>query len=137
MDLAGFVLARIAEDEECARAAIQHAGSVEYGSWSVDVGGDVMLARRGSPVAVGPWKGGIDGAHHIARWDPARVLRECEAKRTLVTRTVNARRRAEAAPEGAGRRLLLIRASTLEGALHVLASPYADHPDYRDEWRPQ
>jgi hypothetical protein len=137
MELMDFLIMRIAEDEEWARAAIQHVGNVEYSSWSVSVDGNVVHARRGSPVAVGPWDGGIDGAQHIARWDPVRVLRECEAKQKLVDRTANAQLRALKAEEGQGRRLLTLRASTLEGALRVLALPYADHPDYVDEWRPQ
>ena len=51
---------------------------------------------------------------HIARWDPARVLAECEAKRQLIERVGN--------PDWAGFR--------------ILALPYADHPDYQQEWKP-
>jgi len=46
--------------------------------------------------------------------DPARVLAECEAKRLLIERVGN--------PHWAG--------------FNILALPYADHPDYRQEWKP-
>ena len=133
--LAEFLLARIAEDEEYASAAVQHVGDVRHASWQVSGSGDVVHAHRGSPVAIGPWGTGVDGARHIARWGPARVLHECEVKRSLITRAVNGRRRAEAAKEGSGRRLLVVRAATLENTLRFLALPYAEHPEYVDEWR--
>ncbi len=43
---------------------------------------------------------------------PDRVLTECEAKRRIITNW------------------------GFPGALRALALPYADHPDYREEWRP-
>lgn len=51
-----------------------------------------------------------------------RVLAECEAKRRIVEV-------ARYAPEGAG-------GWGFRRTLRALASVYADHPDYRDEWRP-
>ena len=45
---------------------------------------------------------------------PARVLAECEAKRLLIERVGN--------PDWAG--------------FSILALPYAEHPDYRQEWKP-
>jgi hypothetical protein len=64
-------------------------------------------------------------ATHIARWDPARVLAECEAKRRIVE-------------------LVLDRPIRDHGdckcescwTLRLVALPYADHPDYRAEWKP-
>ena len=56
-----FLLAQIAEDEAVARAAIKDSeGSLD---WAAD----------GDPTDI-----------HIARWDPARVLAECEAKRAII-----------------------------------------------------
>lgn len=61
---------------------------------------------------------------------PADVLAECAAKRAIVTQWVDA----AGAPDwdrDAG-----WRAAGLEDALKELAAVYADHPDYREEWRP-
>ena len=93
MTLAEFLLARIAEDEAIARRSV---------NWSEGI---TEWADGGDP----DWE-------HIARWDPARVLAECEAKREIVV---------EMAYDGLGPR---------EWILHQLALPYAGHPDYRQEW---
>lgn len=65
---------------------------------------------------------------HIARHDPARVLAEVEAKRRIV----------EGAPSNGG----VFDDDAPDGiredpwwVLRHLASVYADHPDYREEWR--
>jgi hypothetical protein len=50
----------------------------------------------------------------IARWDPARVLAECAAKRRIVE--------------------MYAGQHGQPYVLHFLALPYADHPDYRQEW---
>ncbi|GEL17672.1 DUF6221 family protein [Pseudonocardia asaccharolytica] len=60
-------------------------------------------------------------AAHIVRWDPARVLREIEAKRQLIDWLEE---------EWA------IPIAAMQSMLRALALPYADHPDYRPEWRP-
>jgi hypothetical protein len=72
---------------------------------------------------------------HIMRHKPVRVLREVEAKR----RTVALYEEAVAGTHDASR----TNAATwrpivtvLEPVLRDLALPYADHPDYREEWRP-
>jgi hypothetical protein len=61
-----------------------------------------------------------------------RVLAECEAKRQIVGLDDSALRRhrsdGDASAIGAG----LMR----DDVLRALASVYADHPDYREEWRP-
>lgn len=81
--LVAFAAARLDEDEGAADAA---------GGERWEVGGDAddadVPADRGgnSWIAVGPWDGGMDCAEaaHIARHDPARVLREVEAKRAII-----------------------------------------------------
>lgn len=62
-------------------------------------------------------------ARHIARHDPARVLRDIEAKRQLIDWVL--RWPLRPGPP-----------SSVDGVLERLALPYADHPDYRDTWRP-
>ncbi|WP_251151032.1 DUF6221 family protein [Cellulosimicrobium sp. Marseille-Q4280] len=100
---------------------------------------DVAAAR-----AVGPddGKAGEDGeagpARHRARWSPARVLAECDAKRRIVElaheatgydMTVDLERdssaRAQSGVSFVGDRIL-----------KELATVYADHPDYDESWRP-
>lgn len=58
-----------------------------------------------------------------------RVLAECEAKRRIVE--------LQAANDD-DRHLpgFYYKAQMIERILRALALPYADHPDYRQEWRP-
>lgn len=61
---------------------------------------------------------------------PARVLAECEAKRRILDDW-------EALTEendGSERDRAMI--DNLNDVMEYLAAVYADHPDYRDEWRP-
>jgi hypothetical protein len=123
-DLDEFLLARIAEDKRIAVDAARAAGRER---WSADQ----LSAGLPEPMA----------AEHAARFDPARVLAECAAKR----RTVLACR--ELGPDlhflGTRPRGLpdfppaphdqhQLAALTLA----LLALPYAEHHDYRPEWGP-
>jgi hypothetical protein len=64
---------------------------------------------------------------HIARHDPARVLAEVEAKRRIVEMGASYVPELEHGDNGEW---------ALDATLRLLALPYADHPDYRQEWRP-
>jgi hypothetical protein len=89
-------------------------------------------------------------ARHVARWDPAHVLRDVEAKRAIVedyvitcrvrdeadTRVKAARatgRIDSAALDDWGRAGR--EASILEGILIRMASPHGAHPDYNPAWK--
>jgi len=74
-----------------------------------------------------------DDIEHVAKWNPARVLAECAAKRRIVKEIETTRRLAETFPGGSGR-LSLVHG--LDAVLRLLALPYADHPDYLEAWRP-
>jgi hypothetical protein len=107
--LTDFLLARIAEDEDAARAA-----DAPYFLYDLDGKGADQFA-------------------HIARHDPPRVLAECEAKRRIVEACGDIwepndhRWMSDTdADYHAG----------LEVAARFLAAIYADHPDYRQEWKP-
>jgi hypothetical protein len=117
MTLAEFLLARIAEDEAVARqahvwtAANQLAADREIALLS---GPSLALAVRVLP----------------------RVLAECDAKRELIE---YAGELAEIVDEldvarspGLSAVVLLAQARILGD----LALPFADHPDYREEWKP-
>ncbi len=137
--LAEFLLARIAEDEDTARAATPGPWYWEKPSgvdWSQ--GEESLMSRHqrdGHDVAVlcgwGYDSSGIDAQqadrNHIARHDPSRVLAECEAKRRIVD---------ECTPWVSEPSDDYGAQTVSEMTLRFLALPYADHPDYRQEWRP-
>lgn len=132
MTLTEFLLARIAEDEAIAREATPEPWVDGEGYVHTDQVGDQVTDFGSTDEA----QGRRDSAH-IARHDPARVLAECEAKRRIV----------EAALEVLGDLELgedpLADADDLADgqvwafaeALRLLASVYADHPDYDEAWR--
>ncbi len=101
--LAGFLLARIAEDE--------------------------VKARHRDEVTFGPERRRIADESRFDPHDPARVLAECEAKRRIVERF-------NLLAEGGDGHEAMYRRSEMVGVLRALALPYADHPEFRSEWRP-
>lgn len=116
MTLTEFLLARIAEDEAVARSVDEH-----------------LIRSLRSIVRHAPLPGGE--VLHIVRWDPARVLAECEAKRRIIqafvpnfeTETDRQYQDRIYAHAGGGK---------YHPPLLALALPYADHPEYRPEWAP-
>ncbi|MFD8937309.1 DUF6221 family protein [Streptomyces sp. NPDC059578] len=126
LDLIVFLRARLAEDEAVARAAGAGLGP----AWTYNCMCVIALAE-GDQVATGSQDAlEAERGDHIARHDPARVLREVEAKRALADdyeRFVAERRRMmdgwDSYPE-------------ISPVLTAFAAIYADHPDYREEWRP-
>lgn len=71
-------------------------------------------------------------AEHIARWNPARVLAECDAKRRIVEEHAKLDvTRVEALSNWERGHQV-----ALDKVLRLLALPYADRPRYREEWRP-
>jgi hypothetical protein len=167
MTITEFLLARIAEDEAVAKAATT-------GPWRWCDDPEEGMESETATMVNGQYPQRViwaNGMHtegfvnteepdrgHIARWNPARVLAECGAKRRIVE--ANDMRQAKAdSPEhgwwGNGletgmtvgrRRLSPSEAETFmeewyepappNTTLRALASVYADHPDYREEWRP-
>jgi hypothetical protein len=122
-DLVAFIKARLAEDE-----AVADSGE-HWQRLHVLPGGTRMIAPEGSMTAVGSLE--PVSALHVVRHDPARVLREVEAKRRIVEAYNEAN-------EGkyAGLTYEQGRLDSLELALRLLALPYADHPSYDESWRP-
>lgn len=120
-DLPEFLLARIAEDEHDA----YHAQGALLGvvtEWHEVEG----LRDRGLTRS---------DARHAHRWSPARVLAECEAKRRIVEQEI----RRDVGPVShyiSADVHEAIRARLATPNLRALALPYAEHPDYREEWRP-
>ena len=138
-----FLTDRIAEDESAARA-VEPLGSYpdfggreqpdwwvhEHGRW--DAGGypsrafkdrtDAPPAERRKAQAV---------VEHFNRHDPARVLAECEAKRRIVA----LHRQAEIDCNETWCEEYEGSLSSLYETMQALALPYADHEQFREEWR--
>lgn len=68
-------------------------------------------------------------AEHIARHDPARVLREIDAKRKIIAEH-------DVYSRPLGERMDCQSYDFPCTTLRLLALPYADRPGYREEWRP-
>lgn len=138
-DLVEFLRARLDEDERAARKCLsvnQDRGEWTFHDMQVRDDRDHLIVKHTWP----------NEGDHITRHDPARVLREVEAKRRIVH--AHAQPHECLALSGSGER------SAVDGkpwelwepahtddhgpcfVLRCLALPYADHPDYREEWRP-
>lgn len=132
-DLVQFLRDRLAEDEQAARRAGSSFRQIGETGVIVATDGD-----RAEECASANWSG---IAEHIVRHDPARVLRDVEAKRAAIDQCAywNERAACEAVeppkyPQpGLDIGLLL---DAMNPVLRALALTYADHPDYRDSWRP-
>ena len=74
--LIDFIEARLAEDESAAQAAGGDTWQIDSGSW--------LVSNSHGPVVYDEGKPSEEQADHIARHDPARVLREVAAKRAIL-----------------------------------------------------
>ena len=90
MDIAGFLKARITEDESLALGAGKESAewhaTVEETADRDSIYHTVAMSNTGSDIAEMNSIGddGMYAAEHTARWDPARVLAECSAKRAII-----------------------------------------------------
>lgn len=118
MDLAKFLLARIADDDRVAKASAKEP---------------YHFYADGHYGAV---------AEFLERWNPvnpACVLAECEAKRRIVERCRETMADYHAGYTGQFQRPRgeVLAEALARDTLRLLALPYADHPDYREEeWKP-
>ncbi|MFD8234024.1 DUF6221 family protein [Streptomyces sp. NPDC059696] len=151
------------EDERIARAATpgpwrQHDTHLgQYGHTATVLSGernDTELRAWLPSMSQESWdetRNVWNDAVHIATHDPARVLREIDAKRQVLTgytKTVERVEELEALRErlkARGQDVFMTemdRASAihkrdvLHGVLQILALPYVDRPGYCEEWRP-
>ncbi|MBM4482260.1 hypothetical protein GS443_02760 [Rhodococcus hoagii] len=126
-DLVEFLRARLDEDDQMAREAGKRAtdwrsdgvgGGGEPITWDDEggwIGEHTIVYSEGWP------EGGE--ALHIARHDPARVLREVAAKRRILDLAGEISRSGAEFAEQDYRTLT-----------RSLAAVYSDHPDYQQEW---
>ncbi|MFB7213092.1 DUF6221 family protein [Streptomyces sp. NPDC056255] len=136
-DLMQFLRDRLDEDESVARTA--GGGSTDGLRW-LDHGSESGLVSDDAGMMV-THKPSTDDEHaaHIARHDPARVLREVEAKRQIIDR------HQPGTTEHVDGDVCMVCEVRGDGpyypcaTVRLLALPYVDHPDhpdYRDPWRP-
>jgi hypothetical protein len=143
-DLIAFLNARLDEDEAAAKAVRQprnwHQGdeSDPWASWDRDM---IYMwpPEFHTPIESDKhWRGlQADDDHlaaHIARHDPARVLREVTAKRAIVTRYAAVRRAFGDREGGLWPDVTRREKSHAYATLCDLAGIWSDHPDYQDEW---
>lgn len=131
MTLTEFLLDRIHEDEAAAL-------NVPDGPWfaanieEMAPNGHVVLGPLVDPADPESysWVLGADSdqeiSQYVARFDPARVLAECQAKRRIVEHEQDR-------PEKDFRPL---PPEVDTAVLRLLALPHSDHPDYDESWRP-
>jgi hypothetical protein len=131
-DLVQFLRDRLDEDEMVASAATEGPWSVDNDDYAEAIYG----ADQSAVIGGGRWGGeasvfeSTEDAIHIARHDPARVLREVEAKRRLLDVVLPDVRNGDAMVEDEWGG----ESNMWWNLLSTLALPYADHPDYRSEW---
>jgi len=139
-DLIAFLKARRAEDQAAAMAATGTAWAWEAtgdkdNSWAVGhvegedgrpLSGEI---EHGQGIVIDGVCESINGnladAAHIARHDPARVLRDVEADRKLLAEYERSVRAVGVGLSGQLHRVVLAKAAV-----------HSDHPDYRPEWAP-
>lgn len=147
-DLTDFIRARLAEDEAVVRALAEphewHTGPGDDPEWEDESTVYMWPPEFHTPYEQDKhWRGLTASnprlAAHIARHDPARVLRDVEAKRRIVE--------CHEPWTAANGDIICGRCGRehIDGrpgghfpcqTLRLLAAMYADHPSYREEWRP-
>ena len=113
-DLIEFLNARLDEDEELVETI--RSGGFPAPTWTTEPakGGRWEILREADdPTPLGYVTHGRREHVHIARHDPARVLREVTAKRAILD---------------------AVGYDDREAVAGHLAAVYSDHPDYRKEW---
>ena len=150
MTIVEFLNARLDEDEAVAHAAIDPDSPDAHWHW-IDYANEVPARPEDgyffgvSLCTTKKFLHPLTGSHlpsvaittadempegvgtHIARHDPARVLREIAAKRALLA----------LASEALGDDTTVPDAEYMAGEIvKALAPVYSDHPDYQQEWKP-
>lgn len=139
-DIVEFLEARLAEDEALAHATTEYQPIDEWDAVGVEDAENPEIARKcWTVVEIAMPRRSNQAARslmtHIAHHDPARVLREVKAKRSILAEHTD--------DEGQCARCLDSDGITYLGAytapwpcptLRALAAVYSDHPDYRPDW---
>jgi hypothetical protein len=146
VDITEFVRARLDEDEAAAKAWQSPPWREDATNWRVvgqreprydngrsetltviDVSGRAVDFAEAIQVR---WDSNGERAEHIARHDPARVLREVAAKRAIVAQHVAIPMRGIEASS-----CRECRSTWPCSTVRHFAAVWSDHPDYRAEWK--
>jgi hypothetical protein len=130
-DLVEWLRAQLDDDEQVARAATGEEWGAVAPTSQPYVIFDVAAFQANKTLEHVGRLAAVERAEdraHIARHDPARVLREIAAKRDLLRFAEGIRDHHETFTSGV--------AARLEETLRLFALAYADRPGYREEWRP-
>lgn len=144
MTIVEFIEARLAEDEAIARKAciparVEYSPHPELTEWFYEDGDEVQYVQTPEMLSdkyAEAWCVTMDSeglspavdekvGPHIARHDPARVLREVEALRAVLIST----RERNDQIEG-----FSTTEEMVADDLAPIAAIWSDHPDYRAEW---
>jgi hypothetical protein len=132
-ELVTWLRAQLDEDERVARAA--------GGKWGNGLPATIhpnptvfRTVTRGAGVVCGSILS--EDAEHIARHDPARVLREVAAKRAVVELLAHDAPHSVVTGQAQREDFRDGWQFAVRDALCLLALPYASHPGYRPEWAP-
>jgi hypothetical protein len=147
-DLAAFLSARLDEDEAAAREGQPDPADPQTGEWTAYGHHPTLQDRRqdrdvqmvGAETELTGWMvctvGQFDRAPfiaaHIARHDPARVLREVKAGRAILALHTGQHE----CPGDEGYAWYGDDEAPWCPAVRHHAAVYDDHPDYRQEWKP-
>jgi hypothetical protein len=131
-DLVAFLRAREAEREQVARRAraTRVHDSARKQHWHAnghairDMDGHLVTGRQARSAE----------AAHIARHDPAWVLADVEAKRRIIDRYKFVDNHGAAVDHVRALDMSTGARAALLDVVKMLALPYAQHPDYRQEW---
>ena len=134
-NLTEFLLARIAEDEAVARAA-QHQ---EQPTWRADFHSRDAMGRKFSVLGSSGQFRSSDAVDHVVRFQPSRVIAECEAKRRIVESFEIAVHDSDAAniyPEPSNAYAQKVTDFGYR-VIWELSQPYLPHSEFRSEWTPR
>lgn len=150
VDLAQWLRGQLDDDEAAAEACLPlhlrvgRFRGAEVPRWRITKSGTGIIDEDGGTLRaqqIFPAE-----ADHVIRHDPARVLREIDAKRGLLKLLLSEGHAALrpggsteiycGADYGTGDPCECGRDERMSKCLRLLALPYADRPGYKDAWRP-
>lgn len=135
-DLPTWLREQIAEDRRVAEVAARKEGGADW-YYDADIAESVRVENGSANPAIvnGPYGYLGEAGEHIARWDPARVLAECDAKERIVESFTSAAEWSKhpdcPQPDAYAR----VAGGVLD-ILRMLALPYSARPGYQEEWKP-
>lgn len=137
MTLIEFLHARLDEDEQVAKNAPVNDGCIPPAHWTVSTHWAdqqrVVMGTADDFALPTP-----EHATHVARHDPARVLREVQAKRAVLDlRDALTDRRAVLSEYTMRTTHTEAGVESYDHVIQHMAAVYADHPQYQSEWAPQ